>query len=205
MPGDVLPAEPDLASAWGVGRSTLREAVKSLVGSGVLEIRRGRGTYVRPRDEWSPFDPMVLATRSEAGQDITQQVLEARKLVEAGVAELAATRATEADLAAMDVALERMRQAADADVDAFVAADLAFHQSLMDAAGNPYVAALLQPIEALLRDERRSTSHDPSLRQGAIAAHQKIARAVHRGDPVRARRAMVDHIEETAQKMASRR
>ena len=199
----MIPPEAELALASGVGRSTLREAVKSLVGIGVLEIKRGRGTYVRPQDEWSPFDPLVLATRSGNGQDTTQQVLEARKLVEAGVAELAAQRATESDLAAMDDAVERMRQAAD--VDAFVAADLAFHQALMDAAGNPYIAALLQPIEVLLREERRATSHEPALRLGAIAAHQRIARAVRRGDPARARRAMVEHIEETAQKMARRR
>ena len=202
-PGEVIPPETELALASGVGRSTLREAVKSLVGIGVLEIQRGRGTYVRPQEEWSPFDPLVLATRSANGHDTTQQVLEARKLVEAGVAELAATRATAADLAAMDAALERMRQAAD--VDAFVAADLAFHQALMDAASNPYIAALLQPIEVLLREERRGTSHEPALRLGAIAAHERIARAVRRGDPARARRAMVEHIEETAQKMARRR
>jgi GntR family transcriptional repressor for pyruvate dehydrogenase complex len=202
-PGDVIPAEAELATASGVGRSTLREAVKTLVGVGVLEIRRGRGTYVRPLEDWSPFDPLVLAARSGNGQDTTQQVLEARKLVEAGVAELAATRATPADLAKMDGALERMRQAAD--LDAFVSADLAFHQALMDAAGNQYVAALLQPIEALLREERRGTSYEPTLRRGAIAAHQRIARAVHRGDAAGARRAMVAHIEETARKMARRR
>ncbi len=198
-PGEAIPAEAELAAEASVGRSTVREAVKELLSSGVLEIRRGRGTYVRSPDDWSPFSPLVLQAGAGGRPDTTQQVLEARRLVEAGVAELAAQRATLAHLTAVDDAIAAMEQASD--VDAFVEADLAFHQALMDAAGNPFVAALFQPIGALLYDERRRTSERASLRPRAIAAHKRIADAVRRRDPAAARSAMVDHIEETASLM----
>jgi GntR family transcriptional regulator, transcriptional repressor for pyruvate dehydrogenase complex len=200
--GEMIPPESELAEQLVVGRSTIREAMKVLVGAGLVEIRRGRGTCVRSRDEWSPFDPIVLAARAGlpgGAHETTLKVLEARQLVEVGVAELAASRATPEHIERLDRFIAEMESAAD--VDAFVTADLAFHNTLLEAADNPFVSTLFAPIDALLSEERRRTSEPPSLRPAAIAAHRAIAEAVRRRDPVAARTEMTEHLRQTGQKM----
>ena len=200
--GSVIPPESELASQLAVGRSTVREAMKGLVGAGMVEIQRGKGTFVRPRSGWSPFDPLVLVASSglpDGARATTRKVLEARRLVEVGVAELAATRATPEQVERLDQTIARMEAAPD--VASFVSADLAFHETLLEAADNPFVAALFAPIGALLTDERTRTSEPESLRPLAITAHRAIAAAVRRHDPVKARKAMSAHLDETLQKL----
>ncbi len=200
--GSPIPTEAELAAQFNVGRSTVREAVKGLVSTGLVEIRRGRGTYVLEPARWSPFDPSLLRARSrtDAGrQATTRKLLEARTLVEVGVAELAAVGITRAGIARLDQAAQRMERATR--IEEFVQADLDFHQGLLDAADNPYVHALFQPIEALIHDERVETSRPIQLWPPAIEAHRRILTAVEQGDPVAARREMAAHLTQTAELM----
>ena len=200
--GSVIPTEQELAAELGVSRLTIREAMKTLVGAGLVEIRRGRGTFVRSHDDWSPFDPLVLVARSQlpdGARETTRKVLEARRLVETGVAEMAASRATDEQIERLERDIADMEAAAD--VAAFVAADLDFHNTLFVAADNPFVSALFAPITALLSDERRRTSEPESLRPLAIKAHRAIAAAIRARDPFEARAAMASHLQETLQKL----
>jgi GntR family transcriptional repressor for pyruvate dehydrogenase complex len=206
-PGTPLPPEWELADREGASRLTIREAVRILRQKNVVTVVRGRGTFVQPRQSWSPLDPAVLGALARSPDALTerlQALLEARALVEVGVAELAAARRDERDLAAMVAALEAMREAED-DLDAFVAADLSFHDAVMGAAGNPVVAALFDPIALLLRDTRRRTSRDPVARGHAVRAHERILAAIERRDPVQAAGAMRDHLTETGEDFAARR
>lgn len=205
-PGDAIPTEADLCAEAGVGRSTVREAVRALIGYGLLEIRRGRGTFVCPTEEWSPFEPLVLAARARADGSTVEtgrQLVEARRLVEAGVAELAAARATAEDHRALAAAVDAARRAED--LDRFVEADLAFHRALLDAAGNPFVVALFDPLDRLLRDERRRTSAQAESWRPAIDAHQAVLDAVLAGDGPAARAAMDRHLDRTALDVDRRR
>lgn len=211
-PGAALPPEWELAEREGASRLTIREAVRILRQKNVVTVVRGRGTFVQARDRWSPLDPAVLGALARDPDALTgqlQALLEARSLVEVGVAELAAARRSEADLAAMGAALTHMRHAsglhqvngvaAELDLDAYVAADLAFHDAIMAAAGNPVISALFDPIATLLRDSRRQTSRDQVAREHALAAHERILAAIERQDPVGAARAMRDHLAETGE------
>jgi len=159
---------------------------------------------VNPPSSWNPLDPMVLSARAsgpdaDAGAAVGLKLLEARRLVEVGVAELAAVRRSEAQLDAMTQALVQQRGAHDAgDTDRFVAADIRFHQALMEAAGNEVVAALFGPIQSLVYEGRRQTSSWPDARALAIRAHERILTAVRRQDPGAARRRMLDHLTATA-------
>jgi GntR family transcriptional regulator, transcriptional repressor for pyruvate dehydrogenase complex len=197
-----LPAEHELVSLTGVSRLTLREAMKLLEAKGVVRIEQGRGTFVNPTSNWSPLDPMVLAARAAdpaAAGSISRKLLEARRLVEVGVAELAAPRRSEANLEAMVAGLEAMRRAhAGSDRDAFVAADIAFHQAIIDAAGNEIMAALFSPIQELVFQGRRQTSAWPDARAAAIQAHERILETIRRQDPDAARREMLIHLIDTA-------
>jgi GntR family transcriptional repressor for pyruvate dehydrogenase complex len=210
-PGSPLPPEWELAEREGASRLTIREAVRILRQKNVVAVVRGRGTFVQPRQRWSPLDPAVLGALARSPDALVERVqalLEARALVEVGVAELAAARRSDEDLAAMAEAVAAMRDAdgdVDGDVDAFAAADLAFHDAVMTAAGNPVIAALFDPITLLLRDTRRQTSRDPVARGHALRAHERILAAIERRDPVQAAGAMRDHLTETGEDFAARR
>lgn len=206
-PGTALPPEWELADREGASRLTVREAVRILRQKNVLAVVRGRGTFVRPQSHWSPLDPAVLGALARQPDALTERLealLEARSLVEVGVAELAAARRSEDDLAGMVSALARMRAVAGLDgtaldLDAYVAADLAFHDAVMAAAGNIVIAALFDPITALLRDSRRQTSRDRISREHALRAHDRILAAIQRRDPAAAARAMREHLAETGE------
>jgi DNA-binding FadR family transcriptional regulator len=144
-PGSMLPPELEIARMAGVSRLTVREAVKALKAKGVFRVEQGRGTFVNLPEEWSPLDSTLLAARAnqEGTRDFLSSVLEARRLVELGTAELAAQRRTDEDLAAIGSALESMHEAQrSSDVKAFVDADIRFHRAVMDAAGNPLISVV---------------------------------------------------------------
>ena len=203
--GTALPSESELAELSGLSRLTVREAVKTLRSKGVLRVVHGRGTYVAPTDEWSVLDPTLLIARSAAQADsllMPLKFIEARRLVEVGVAELAATRRTQKDVDCLENSLDQMRTASRGkDVGAFVRADIAFHQIILDAADNAFVAAIFDPLAQILRLTRYQTSAHAPVRRHAIAHHHNILQAISAADPTAAREAMHAHIVQTANDM----
>ena len=100
----------------------------------------------------------------------------------------------------LEAHLADMCTAADSgDVEAFVAADIAFHQTVLDAANNAFISALLVPLSQLLIPARRQTSEVSDIRRHAIEHHRAVLEAVRSGEPDRARRAMHEHIDQTEQ------
>jgi GntR family transcriptional regulator, transcriptional repressor for pyruvate dehydrogenase complex len=205
--GSRLPTEPELAAQAGVSRMTLREAIKALAAKGLVSVKHGRGTWVRPTSDWSPLDPDVLAARSAAessGGHLADRVLEARRLVEVGLAELAAVRRTPSQLEVMDRAIEAMRAGdAASDIGAFVDADIAFHAQVIAAADNAIVAAFFAPIEGLIRAGRIETSGSAAGRARAVAAHRRILVAIRSSDPIAARTSMERHLDQTARDLVA--
>jgi GntR family transcriptional regulator, transcriptional repressor for pyruvate dehydrogenase complex len=200
-PDSALPPEGDLAREAGMSRLTVREAVKTLRAKNVVRVERGRGTYVNPVDQWTALEALVRATvhrESTAGRTLPERLIEARRIVEVGAAELAADRRTDEDTARLEAQLAEMSAADEAgDVDAFVAADLAFHETVLHAAGNGLIAALLDPLSRLLVPARRQTSEFDDIRRHALEYHTAILEAIQARDPEQARRAMHDHIDQT--------
>lgn len=197
----MLPSEVELAQMSGLSRLTVREAVKSLAAKSVVRVIQGKGTVVNSPDQWSPLDPALLLARSMHNSDtvtMPKKLLEARRVVEVAVAGLAAKRRADGHLEGLAEALEGMRDAhADGDVESFVQADIAFHQSVLAAADNPFIAALFHPLEKALLVGRRQTSAFFAEREHAIAMHQGIYDAVAAADPVAARAAMAAHMTQT--------
>ncbi len=200
-PESMLPSEVELAAMSGLSRLTVREAVKSLKAKSVLRVIQGKGTFVNSPAQWSPLDPALLLARSmhnSTSVTMPKKLLEARRIVEVGVAGLAAGRRTEGHLAQMRECIQDMEDAhAGGHVEDFVQADIAFHQAILAAADNPFMAALFQPLEAALLVGRRQTSAFPDEREHAIAMHRGVYEAITGGDPVVARAAMADHMSQT--------
>ena len=204
-PGSVLPREADLAQSSGLSRLTVREAVKVLQAMGVLRVEQGRGTFVTDTQDWSVLDPRLLMARSARGQDrmlLPLKFIEARRLVEVGVAEIAASRRTEVHLEELAVALGAMGTASRAkDVEAFVDADIRFHQIVLEAADNAFIAALFEPLSQILQLTRLQTSAHAPVRAHAITHHRKILLALSAADAHASRTAMHDHIVQTENDM----
>ncbi len=203
--GTPLPSETELAEQSGVSRLTVREAIKALAAKRVVRVEQGRGTFVNPMAEWSVLDPVLLIARSSHGEDrlaLPRKLIEARRVVEVAVAELASERRSAQDLADLEQSIAQMRAAAAADdVKAFVAADIAFHQQVLDAAGNSFITSLFEPLSRILQLTRLQTSAHAPVRTNAIEHHQRILDAVRRGSPSKAGKAMRDHMVQTEHDM----
>ncbi|MEV0152861.1 FCD domain-containing protein [Micromonospora sp. NPDC050686] len=178
--GERIPTEPQLVAALGVGRNTVREAVRALVHAGVLECRQGSGTYVVSTDELAP----VVARRLT--DDRMAEVVEVRRAFEVEAARLAALRRTPADLAALDAALADREAAWHAGrVDGFVAADAALHTAVVAAAHNAMLAELYASVGTALRSTVAQAMGD-ALTPERYVDHGRLVAAIRAGDPARA-------------------
>ena len=196
---DALPPEADIAAEANASRLTAREAIKVLQAGNIVQVRRGIGTFVNPPEQWTSLDAILRAAANGVDSDeIPLRLLEARRIVEIGAAELAATRHTAAQLASMRESFEQMIELrGPADVAAFTTADIAFHDAMLAASGNPFVPALLNSFAPLLYSTRRETSEVPEIREHAIEHHRSIMAAIESRDADAARRAMTDHLGQT--------
>lgn len=199
-PDSQLPPEPELASLAGVSRLTLREAIKDLRQRGVLRVLQGRGTFVNQPQHWSAFDTTVLNARAslEQGYDLALELTELRRVVERGIAELAAIRRSDDDITRLAAALDAMKTAwTKRDMDAFSNADVDFHDALLRAAGNTFALTLFHSVDDALRRVRRRTVENPELAQRALEAHDRILGAIRRKSAPQAGRTMNDHLQFT--------
>jgi GntR family transcriptional regulator, transcriptional repressor for pyruvate dehydrogenase complex len=193
-PGDQLPAERDLAQQFGVSRTAVREAVKTLREKGLVEAYPGRGTFIRDGTAQAIRQSLGLMTR--IGQpEGTFHLAEVREILEPEIAALAAARVEEQHVFTMREAYEAMDRSRQ-DPDAFIEADLDFHLSLAEAAGNPLILSLLDSIVGLLREQRMRIFHTAGGPERGQFHHKRILEAVERRDPERARAAMRTHLQQ---------
>lgn len=194
-PGTRLPSERQLAEALGVGRSVVREALKSLGLLGLVEVRQGDGTYLRRVE--SELLPRVIEWGLLLGERRTTDLIEARQHLEVITAELAAARRTDADLDVLAAALDGMRDAAG-DIDAFVAHDIAFHLAVAAAAGNTVLSDVLRSIQSLLRIWITRVIQAASDSAPSYLEHLPVYHAIADRDPPGAAVAMRAHLDAAA-------
>lgn len=196
-PGERMPSERQLAEAFGVGRSSMREALKALTLLGLVEVRHGDGTYLM-RDD-SALLPRVIEWGLFLGEQRTLDLVEARQKIEADIAGLAAARRDEADLAELSRLLTRMEQLSHetGPPGEFVDVDVAFHLRVAEASHNTALRDILSGIQALLRvwiarvivAGHRDTSYQE---------HVPILAAIVAGDVAAAEAAMAAHMRSAA-------
>lgn len=195
--GDKLPPERDLAVTMEISRPTLREAVKVLVEAAVLEVRRGPGGGMFVASDVVPTE--LIRRRSELRRAEVEQVLEARRIVEPGVARLAAARASEEDFAALERSIEAMRAIVDRgyrpdDEDRFLQLDVQFHLAMARAAGNPTVETLMRTLFRQLEIARDMAMHLPTVPEWTIAIHERTLEALREADPDDVDAVMDEHL-----------
>ena len=198
-PGSTLPGELELTAQHDVSRMTVREAVKTLEARGMVRIERGRGTYVNELRQWTSMEAILrAAAEGEDDAAAAVQLIELRRMLETGAAELAATRISAQELAVMREHMAAMTDAdTNSDVGRFVEADMAFHEVVLQASGNVFVAVLFAPLTHVLSARRAQTSKVGQIRTHALHEHARILEALASGDPERGRLAMDSHMTQT--------
>lgn len=191
-PGGLLPREGDLCTEFGVSRTVVREATKMLEAKGLIVSRPRVGTEVCAPETWNLLDPELLAWAGEDFHDprLVRSLMEARRIVEPAAAALAAERATAADLAALEAALERMNALLPHDVEAGAEADVAFHTALLRASQNHVLISLAGVIRAAMRALFELTNRVTTSHAGAMDLHAEVLEAVRLREGDRARQAI---------------
>lgn len=193
--GEKIPAERELSQRLGVGRASLREALKALEIMGMIETRLGDGTYVCERSEFLSR-PLLWAIASSSETD-ARELIEARMLIEVELAGLAAERATSIDLKAIAEHLACMENAKGSPAD-FVKADVGFHLAIGRAAANSILMNALELIRNLLQQWILSAAQITGLPDKACQQHRQLLLAIKSKDSSAARKAMRRHLNDMA-------
>jgi GntR family transcriptional regulator, transcriptional repressor for pyruvate dehydrogenase complex len=196
QPGERLPAERQLCRQLGISRSTLRQALTTLVQSGHLHAARGRsgGTFVAesPPPAVAPSAALLAGWRDACDQ---------RLAVELAVAVLAAERADEAALAPLDECVVAMEETLE-DFTAFRQADVRWHIGLAEAAGSPRLVAAMTEAQGQMSDLISYIAHPPELLAWTNQQHARMLTAVRKRDGDRAMRIMAEHLKGTEHVLA---
>lgn len=194
--GKSLPIEAELGRKFGASRTVMREAVKILSTKGLIGQRPRVGTYVHPEEKWDLLDAEVLKWILDRhfSHSLVREFLEVRIGIEPAAAALAAVNATDADLELLKQKLDRMKAALSGHVDP-VAADIAFHATILEISHNRFYHQLTPIVETALRFSIRLTNKA----KGAVAdydAHEKIYEAIRSGNGEAAAKACRELIRE---------
>lgn len=196
-PGEKLPNELDLAQELGVSRATLREAIQSLTAQGVLEVRRGRGTYVSQRVE--EIDDFGFSALEQVRGQL-RDLFELRAIFEPQAASLACRRATGEELADILAQGERVAACIQAGADR-TQADRAFHAAIVRAAHNEFMVRLLPIIDQAVETAIASGARREELAQATLRDHALLLEFFQRRDAEGACHAMSIHMRHAMDEM----
>ena len=174
-PGDRLPSERELAASMEVSRPSLREALRALSLMNVIETRQGDGTYV------SSLEPGLLVEHLDfvlsLDRSAMHHLFEVRRIVEVGIAEIAARRATDAQIALLEDLLLKA-SGSTPDAEAFLQVDLEIHDLIASAADNPLLSRIMSSLSRLGLASRQHTGAQRRVREQSLADHTAIVEAI---------------------------
>lgn len=189
-PSQALPTEPELMAELHISRTVLREAVKILAAKGLIISRPKSGTQVRPSRHWNLLDPVILDLycRVFDYSEFAQNFQKLRVIIEPEAAAMAASQRSAKQLRGLEAAFAAMKEARE--IADWTAADLAFHEAILEATGNPF----MQPLGSLIRAaldtllfHSAKTSANPL---DSLRKHELVLAAIRRRDEDGARQAM---------------
>ncbi len=199
-PGAKLPAERNLARMMEVGRPAVREALRALALMRVVDIRQGDGTYI------TSLEPSQLIAHLDfvfpKDSVALVQLLEARRVIEAGNARLAASRVTDSQIAALGDLVIALENSID-DLDRFSQLDIALHEAVCAAANNFLLSQFMKIVSALGKVSRERTGGLREVREAALRDQRRIVDALRAHNPDAAQRAMLDHLDHVEQGLMS--
>lgn len=195
QPGARIPSERELGERFGVSRTVIREAIRHLAAKGVLEVLTGSGVQVANIGHDGVSESLDLYLRQREPLS-PASIYEVRDALELRTTELAAERATQAQLEHLDELCDVMEQALDEPEEASIA-DVAFHRAIAEATGNDLFLVLVDSLGDVMYELRRATLGQKTRGTVAVHAHRRIAEALKSRDPQLARQAMQEHLTDS--------
>jgi GntR family transcriptional regulator, transcriptional repressor for pyruvate dehydrogenase complex len=191
-PGDRFPPERELAQRLRVSRTSVRQAMVVLQAQGFVDVRHGEGIFLRRTRGFGESLPKLVERRRRL-----PEVLEAREALEVKLAELAATRRTRDDLAAMHAALRTMEKEIRAR-GLGTEGDAAFHHAIAAAARNQVLLHLIDAMADAIKETRMESLSEPGRPPRSLEAHRRILTAIEAGTGQKAAEAMRKHLRQVA-------
>ena len=194
--GDEMPSERELMERNGVGRPAIREAMQALAGKGLVEISQGeRARVLRITAETIIRQVDLPAKMMLSGSsDTLEHLKSARIFFERGMVREAATKATSAHIAELKALLDKQKDSLG-DADAFIDADMDFHNCIARISGNPIFAAVSGAMLGWLKSYHTEMLIWTGRENFTLAEHEEIIRAIEKGDADLAEKAMIKHLE----------
>ena len=194
LPGDRLPPERELVLEFGLSRVTIREAIRMLEAAGIIQVKTGAngGAFVTEATPKIVTDS--LTTLLKLRRATLLELSEARMVVETAIAEMAALRADDDDLAALERAVEHTRRAIDHN-GSYASASLEFHTALAKAAKNNVLLSTVISFRDPLNDALNDLGVIQEMRLLALEQHKKLCDAIRRRDAIAARHLMEAHLQ----------
>ncbi|WP_020208783.1 FadR/GntR family transcriptional regulator [Gilvimarinus chinensis] len=201
-PGSLIDDENALAERYQVSRVVVRDAVKILVSKGMLDVRRGIGTKVKPRTQWVMLDDDVLAWHltSSPTPDFLKQLMDVRLAFEPKAARWAAERGSKEDIDAIREAIVRMDLEVGS-VEGFIIADAKFHRAILKAAHNEFVSAMEGVIYSAILVSVRLTNQDVAGNKASVPYHRKVFEAIAKKDGDKAERLTVKLLSDACERL----
>jgi GntR family transcriptional repressor for pyruvate dehydrogenase complex len=199
-PGERLVSERELGEQFGVSRTVVREAVRSLVASGLIEAQSGRGLQVSEPKPEAASRALAMFLHRDPTIDYPR-VHEVRTALEIQIAGYAAERATSADVKRLAELNEELARAGD-DVVVAAQLDVEFHAAIAETTQNDLFPVLLDAIGPVLLEVRKRAFTTPEVRAYALQAHREILDAISARDASLAREAMRSHLDQGAEAWA---
>jgi GntR family transcriptional regulator, transcriptional repressor for pyruvate dehydrogenase complex len=191
--GDRLPSESELGEMFGVSRSTVREAIKLLTAENVVEIKRGRGTFVTVQPGVSK-DPLGLEFANQ--KKLLDNLMETRMMIEPQIAYLAAQRAKQENIDKLAQIIEKI-QAAGSNKGNHTPYDVAFHKAIAECTQNDVLYRILPIICESIQEGYFKTANVPGSYERAIQSHFNIYQAIVNKDPETAKNETEKHLRQT--------
>jgi GntR family transcriptional repressor for pyruvate dehydrogenase complex len=190
-PGDRLPGERDLAQEIGVSRPSVRSGLEALEAMGIVVSRRGAGTFIAEGPPDLGREPLSLMAALHGFTP--EEMFQARRVLEVGIAGLAAENARPENVAAMAEEVTEMF-ASVSDPKAFLRHDVRFHRAVAAGCGNRVLAGLMEMVAAQFYELRRRTVDRARDLRASAEMHRAIFRAIRSHEPEAAREAMAEHL-----------
>lgn len=198
-PPDLLPPERVLSEQFNVSRTVVREAIKALEHTGLVEARQGRGVVVLRPSEGHVAESILRFVKLENSPQWA--LYELRSILETEAAALAAQRRDDVDLEVLGSLIDRMTAKVDLPFE-YVELDLEFHRALLKAAHNPLFNVVLEPFRAALYESRQVGATVPQAPTRSVSSHRRIYEAIVAQDPDQARMEVKEHFEKVAEFLA---
>ncbi len=190
QPGSKLPSEKELAEQLGTGRSSVREALRAMQEIGMIEVMHGKGAFVQNQSHKAIEAHLhfLMNFEAQAREDLT----ELRQVLEAGLVQLAARRATDEDIAAIGTCLEEMTRAETTEQQ--VEAGARFHLAVARAAKNAFATSIYEAVTQVINQVYSAMERSQIQKQQSVDDHEEIYRAIANHDPETAMRKTREHL-----------